>query len=1235
VLRNFLLFALSLSNVSLLRSPLLRSHLLGRSDNLSPFYFVFHLHFSIHHQLRIRTFFLICTQHFLLKFSNKMALSTLAGWTGSAIISNLVDVASSYLGEHLLPAGTKEELNRLKIALPKIKAVMSVAEALKLKHPNSGVHEWLDNFKLAFFAADDVLDELKYLELEDMVKNQNQVSESSSTMHGSLKRKFPGTKISKDTMARLREAVKMLDLAATDVGLFFQFATALHVHGPAAPFCEAAKISTRETTSFLTETKVFGRENERAKVIEWLKKPISHAHISALCIVGVGGLGKTTLAQLIFEDISKDDHFDDTIWICVSTSFIVEEITRKILQELRVKIDGTESLNDLQKKVKENIISKKVLFILDDVWNDDQMCDWDKLIAPLRSVQSGSKILLTTRMKSVAEMLARVLSVDQECLDLKGLEEQELLGLFNKYAFHGYNPNNHKDLQKMAKDIVKKLRGSPLAAKVIGSLLNSNVDFQYWKRIFTHDSLINLEQAKNVADVLKLSYYHLPVELQECFRFCSIFPQDHGFEKNELIIMWMASGFIRQQLRGEERPEDIGEDYFNHLLKKSFFEPRPWSKNYYIMHDLIHELAQNVSEGECCRVEPNQKVVNIPSSVQHVSVDECEIERVFHLRNLRTLIITMSENIMGQFVLPISSLKETLRVLVINVSCEVPEEIGNLKHLRYLTVSKYAKSVPHSIYKLHHLQLFEWYGENFETTGMTNLVNLRYMMLLDGMMQNIKGVHKLTSLQQLTFSVGHENGLRIDELKTLNNLRNLSIQQIENVRDLAEAKNAKLSEKKNLISLSLNWSEGSNSDNPEQFIDNLQPSPSLKELTIRYYKGNTSPIWMRKLPPLNLSSLTLANCPLWEDLPLLAQMPHLRKLSLLGMNEVKEVDYSFDSARNDYPFESLEQLCCVKMPNLRELIIKDCPNLTELPAIPHFLFKFEVCNVGLNSLPDLYLSSTITIPVKSSLRDVQIQNCPNLKSLNGFLQQENHDLQAVEDLRITNCENLVQLPVGAFEKFESLKHLSFNGNPKLLTVSNGRILLPVKLQTLDLGNCGEFDVQLLESASHLTTLHGLSIINSASITCIPFSENAFSSLRKLIIQECDKLIEYSSMKYAQGVSPGNNMASLNINELYIPHLSLLCIEPLRSLRFVRICLIADCSGFEALPEQWLLQNCNTLEQLTIYDASSLRSLPGTMVRLTSLKELRIHNATLLEEIPELPTTLIDKRIKGAGGRMLV
>jgi hypothetical protein len=820
--------------------------------------------------------------------------------------------------------------------------------------------------------------------------------------------------------------------------------------------------------------------------------------------------------------------------------------------------------------------------------------------------------------------------------------------------------------------------------------------------------------------------------------------------------MWITSGFIRQELHGDVRPEDICKEYFNNLFRKSFFERHSWDDNTYVMHDLMHDLARNVSEGECCRVEPNGKSDNIPRTAQHVSVPESKIERILNLRNLRTLVITLSEDDKNRdrFVLPNGSLKETLRLLVVQGDiCELPEEIGSLLHLRFLKVNLY--KLPNSINKLYQLQVLEMsdkyrysHIEGVEITGMTNLVSLRYIEIPDMVMQNIHGVHKLTSLQELNFFVRRESGHHIDELQTLNNLRSLSIHNLENVENPIEAMNANLSKKESLISLFLIWTL-SNSDNPEQeqVIDNLRPHPNLKELKITGYEGHKYPIWMKDSSHLDLSSLTFDGCHYCEALPFLGKMPYLKKLSLIEMFEVKEVDYSCDST-SDCTFPSLEQLYCFNMPkweswagplscygfpNLKELSIRACLSLAKLPAIPFSLMKFEIYNVGLNSLPYMHYGSSITdlAPsyMKSSHKVVQIINCLKLISLDGFLQQQNLDLQAVEELTIEGCENLLQLPTEGFGKLMSLKNLTIQDNPKLAAVDFWRNLLPVKLQELSMGNCGELDVPLLEASFCLTNLTELRILGSATITSTTSMENAFPSLKHLVIQDCrnltkfanlplslesfyiydvalsdlpeyfqsscsdgptsssltaplrnveirgcshlaslngfllqesidlsgleeltivdcenlvqlptdavgkyvslerlliqgcPKLVELSSMHQANTVNPGNNLVSLKINYLEVDHLCLLLIEPLRSFRFVSNLIVHECSGLEALPEQWLLQNSSTLMQLNIYDASSLRSLPGTMMMLTSLERLDIDKATLLEEIPELPTSL--------------
>ncbi|XP_078149671.1 disease resistance protein RGA2-like [Carex rostrata] len=1220
------------------------------------------------------------------------AVFTVADWAGSSVVDNLVSMAYTYLLDRMLPADSEAELKRLQTALPQITAVMGIAEALRMKHPDAS--QWVEQFRIAVEASQDVLDELEYKRLEDMVKKRDVVGGSTSSSQ-----KIKASPINDDILERLKDALTMLDRAVADVEHLLQLATTLGILYLSESRQEANKVLRHETTSFLAEREVFGREAEKDKIIGWLKRP-TNARLSSFGIVGVGGLGKTTLVQFAYQEMCKLNHFDKIIWVCVSMNFSVEDITRKILSELGESSFSGKPLNTLHEILKEKILSKKILLVLDDVWEDERRRDWEQLIAPLRYVLEGSKILFTTRMKSVIDLLASVTSTEHEYLALQDLGEQELRLLFYSYAFNGFNSDSHTDLQAIGDQILKMLQGSPLAAKVIGSLLNSHMNPQYWRRILNHSSIFKLEIAKDVIEVLKLSYYHLPADLQVCFRFCSIFPQDHLFDKNDLIKMWIAAGFIRQQLHLEERPEDIGEDYFNHLLRKSFFEySKSWDRygegQMYVMHDLVHELAQNVSYGECCRIEPNDKPITIPSTIQHVSIrdlslHESEIEKVSHLKNLRSLVITTSM----EFYLDIRNdlIKKSLRLLKIcggHIS-ELPKEISCLVHLRYISIQTNNHTKPFNystlapLYKLYHLQVLEFplasdnsSHSRIETTGLTNLLRLRHMRLPKEIVQSIHGFHKLTSLQELTFFVRQGSGQRINELSTLKNLRHLFIKTIENIRDPTESKSANLLGMNNLISLSLKWTSKSNPDNPEQIIDYLQPHPNLMELIVENYKGDRSPSWMEHSRLLNLSSLKLINCPVWKNKLYSWQMPYLKILDIcncpnldklpdmpLSLIEFRIHDTDITSLPNLYqssgnntstPFSLKSSLRVVhikrcpslislgflqqnnldlqhmmeltisdckklapagefgKLLSLKQLSIKNCENLTKCPGLPLSLTDFCIDNVRVSTLPEYYPCSDpregpSTSSVKSSLRKVMIKNCPNLTALNGFLQQDNIDFQSFEEIFILNCRNLVHLLVGGFCKFVSLRKLIIRECPMLMAVDNPSNLLPLAVEYISIRKCGELDVALLESTSNLANLPKLSIHKCLNISRMHSSENEFGSLSRFSnIVGCD--IEHSSRKQAHSVN------------LCIDDLSLLLMEPLRSLRYVNELTLSNCSAIEALHAQWLLQNNKFLRELTIYSASSLKSLSTIMARLTVLEVLNIFDAPLLEELPELPASL--------------
>uniref|UniRef100_A0A0A9BWZ2 NB-ARC domain-containing protein n=1 Tax=Arundo donax TaxID=35708 RepID=A0A0A9BWZ2_ARUDO len=235
-------------------------------------------------------------------------------------------------------------------------------------------------------------------------------------------------------------------------------------------------------------------------------------------------MGKTTLAQTICEqgEVVKDFKI---IWVTVSTSFDATLVTRKMLESVNSETPKTDSLEALQQSLKDKLKSvNKFLLILDDVWEEEKRNEWEKLFAPLRMGKSGSKILLTTRMESVAAVAANIMGVERESLTLEVLQEDENLELFTHHVFSGLNSQDYyNQLKFIGEQIARKLGGCPLITKVVRGHLQGSMTPEFWDT-FLHEGLNDFKgNADDIMNVLRLSYYHLPTELQTCFRYCSIY----------------------------------------------------------------------------------------------------------------------------------------------------------------------------------------------------------------------------------------------------------------------------------------------------------------------------------------------------------------------------------------------------------------------------------------------------------------------------------------------------------------------------------------------------------------------------------------------------------------------------------------------------------------------------------------------------------------------------------------
>ncbi|EOY18747.1 NB-ARC domain-containing disease resistance protein, putative [Theobroma cacao] len=281
----------------------------------------------------------------------------------SASIEVLVERIASRDVLNLIKGKSLEDglLKKLKPALMSVKAVLNDAESRQVKDPD--VRSWIDELKDAVYDAEDFLDEIatealrSRLESEDQTSTAKQVCSFFSSVNPF--NRGMGSKL-EEILERLEYLVNQKDI----LGLKESRGEKSFQRPPA--------------TSLVDESAVCGRNDEKEAIMELLNPEYASANlIDVIPVVGMGGVGKTTLAQLIYNDKRVEEWFDVKAWVCVSEEFDALRVTKTILEEITSSSDGSQNLNQLQLKLKEKLLGKKFLFVLDDVWNEKYV-DWEE-----------------------------------------------------------------------------------------------------------------------------------------------------------------------------------------------------------------------------------------------------------------------------------------------------------------------------------------------------------------------------------------------------------------------------------------------------------------------------------------------------------------------------------------------------------------------------------------------------------------------------------------------------------------------------------------------------------------------------------------------------------------------------------------------------------------------------------------------------------------------------------------
>ncbi|XP_058771515.1 putative disease resistance RPP13-like protein 1 [Vicia villosa] len=1098
---------------------------------------------------------------------------------GEACLSGFIEVVLDRLASpHVvdLIRGKKLDISlvlRLKNTLYAVEAVLNDAEQKQIH--DSAVNNWLDDLKDALYVADDLLDRI-FTKAATTQKNK-EVSTANyfSRLFNSEER---------DMVCKLEDIVAKLEhiLNFKDI-LGLQHIATHHS-------------SWRSTSTSLDHpSNIFGRDQDKEAILKLLLDADNDVddNISVIPIVGMGGVGKTTLAQSVFNTIKHQ--FDVPAWVCVSDDFDELKVTKDILEAVTGSSCNINNKELLHLDLKERLSGKTFLIVLDDVWTDDYD-SWNSLLRPLQYGTKGSKILVTTRIDKVASMVQT-----SHAYPLQQLSDEDCWSVFANHAcLPQEESNEYMELQKTGREIVRKCKGLPLAAQSLGGLLRRKRDISDWNNILKSNIW---EVESKIIPALRISYHYLPPYLKRCFVYCSLYPKDYKFNKDELILLWMAEDLL-PSLKNGKTLEEVGNEYFNDLASRSFFQ-RSGSGNQYqgfVMHDLVHDLATLLGGEFYFRTEEFGKESKISTKTRHLSFFEfsdpvLENYDVFSkAKNLRTFLITgysfPQVNHEKAACIIFESLK-CLRVLSLRYSFNVdslPDSIDELIHLRYLDLSYTAiQTLPESLCNLYNLQTLKLHSCPQLTmlpNDMQNLVNLRHLDIsgTNQLEEMPREMSKLNHLQHLScFVVGNHEKNGIKELGTLSNLHgSLFIRKLENVTNSLEASKAHIMDKKYLEGLSFDWSEDAkdhftNSQSEMDILGKLQPAKNLKTLFISGYRGTRFPDWVGDPSYHNITQLTLSNCQHCCILPPLGQLRSLKGLEIRAMSMLETIGFEYGDSFSGILFPSLERLEFSKMPCwevwhhshesdvsfpvLKSLVIADCPRLH-------------------GSLPS-HLLAVETIKIKRCNQlDSSLPSAPAIRKL-----------CIIESNKI----GLHELPI-------SLEELKIQGREMTKLVFDAIAISLTSLQILDIRDC--LSAISFPGDCLPFSLKSLSIRNSSNLN-FPKQNHQHESLQSLRIdRSCDSLttlpLEIFPDLISLGIYNCENIECLSASKI-LPNL--IDID------------IRDCPKFVSFPREGL--SAPNLTSLRVSWCLNLKSLPCHINNLLpKLKELKIYDCPEMETFPE-------------------
>ncbi|KAL7209224.1 hypothetical protein ACSBR1_030873 [Camellia fascicularis] len=867
-----------------------------------------------------------------------------------AVISVIQYLGPLLASEVELLRGVRKEMVNIKAELERIHSFLKDAES-RAETGDEGVKIWVKQVRQVAYWIQDVIDEHILLVVPKQPGLFGSLHKVTQTITKLKPRHDMASQIQdiKTTIREIKEGADRYGFSTSTLSEHSSTSKDIMWRDP------------RLASLFIGDDEVVGIESPKYELISRLIDQ-NQSQRAVISVVGMGGIGKTTLAKKVYDSQKVVAHFNRKAWITVSQSYKPEELLKTMIKELSgIYVLPDEGIESLIVKLRGYLSEKRYLMVFDDVWETDF---WGSIRHALPKNSEGSRIIITTRKEQVAAFCTET-SVDH-VHELQALSQEKAWKLFCMKAFQlDFGGHCPPELEEVSQAIVRKCQGLPLAIAVIGGLLSTkNKGISEWQKFYgsINSELERNPELKSISKILLLSYNDLPHHLKSCFLYFGIMPEDYSIKAGRLIRLWIAEGFVEEQ--NGKTLEEVAEEYLTELIHRRLvlvsitkFDGRVgWCH----VHDVVREIILSMcKEFSLCQIlEKENSSFNATTRQLSMHIRYCNMDKVMKsiskspVRSVflfqegelpkKPLLGTLAANFKLLKVLdlenaPLDQLDEEvgnlfllryLRIRRTRVEI-IPKSIGKLQNLQTLDLKHSpVRELPFDISRLHKLQHLIAYSRNYKSEYFNHIIGVK----IQG------GIGGLEELQSLWY-VETNHGL-IKQLENLRQLRKLGITKME--REHGRGLCAAIEKMKYLQHLSVRATSGDeildlqyiSSSSPPQYLQHLELVGRLEKL----------PDWIPKLQNLVRLHLWASGLTKNDSLKALQVLPSLVRLALWDAYDGEQWYFEaggFQKLKQLY-LEHLKGLNSMiieegALPLLEELTIEPSPQLKEVPSGIHHL----------------------------------------------------------------------------------------------------------------------------------------------------------------------------------------------------------------------------------------------------------------------------------------------------------